>query len=102
MEMSEPSDTSPAAERLQLELYRAMSPGEKLALVLDLTDTARSFSRAGIRMRHPEAGEHEVTLRLAVLEYGPELVRTAFGEQAWLEPRKCSGGNAPREVLREK
>ena len=73
------ADTTPEAARLQLELYRGMSPGQKLALVLDLIETAESFARAGIRMRHPAADEHEVTLRLAALTFGPELVERVSG-----------------------
>lgn len=83
--MAEPSDTSPEAERLQLELYRAMTPGQKLALVLDLNDTADSFARTGIRLRHPQASEEEVTLRLAAIKHGPEFVRRIYGDQPWLE-----------------
>ncbi|HEX6883091.1 MAG TPA: hypothetical protein VF530_06895 [Planctomycetota bacterium] len=67
-------DTSPAARALQAELYRRMSPGEKLALVLDLTDTSDAFARAGLRLRHPREDERAITLRLAELKYGRELV----------------------------
>ena len=81
-----PDDTSPEARHLQLELYRSMSPGQKLALVLDLTDTAESFARAGIRMRHPGADEREVTLRLAELKYGREWLARNWPDLV-LEPR---------------
>jgi hypothetical protein len=65
----EVDDTSPQAEGMQLELYRRMTPGQKLALVLDLIDTAEEFSRAGLRLRHPQASEQELTRRLAALKY---------------------------------
>lgn len=68
-------DTSAAARALQLELYRRMTPGEKLAIVLDLVDTAESFARAGLRLRHPDEDEAALTLRLAALKYGPDFVR---------------------------
>lgn len=84
-EMPELSDTSPEAEQLQLELYRGMTPGEKLALVLDLVDAAETFARAGIRMRHPRASEEEITLRLAALKYDRELIRTVFGRDLGAE-----------------
>jgi hypothetical protein len=86
--MPELSDTSPEAERLQLDLYRAMAPGEKLALVLDLIDAAELFSRAGIRMRHPRASEQEITLRLATIKYGPDLARTVYGRDLAAERRE--------------
>lgn len=70
-------DTSAAARALQAELYRRMSPGEKLAVVLDLIDTAEGFARAGLRLRHPGEDERAITLRLAELKYGRELVDAA-------------------------
>ena len=78
--MPELSDTSPEAEHLQLELYRAMTPGQKLALVLDLIDTAEGFSRAGIRLRHPQASELEITRHLAVIKYDDRPMPTRLGQ----------------------
>ena len=68
-------DTSDAARALQLELYRSMTAGQKLAIVLDLIDTAESFTRAGLRLRHPGEDERAITLRLAALKYGTDFVR---------------------------
>jgi len=71
-------DTSLEARERQLEIYRRMTHGQKLALVLDMIDAAELFARAGIRARHPNASEREVTLRLAQLKYGrPWLARNA-------------------------
>lgn len=89
--MPELSDTSPEAEQLQLqlELYRGRTPGEKLALVLDLVDAAETFARAGLRLRHPGASEEEITLRLAALKYGRELVHAVYGRDLDAERKEC-------------
>jgi hypothetical protein len=57
-------DTDPAAEAVQIEIFRKMTPAQKLALVLELNRRARAFQMAGIRARHPEASEHELNMRL--------------------------------------
>jgi hypothetical protein len=59
------ADTTAAVEQIVVEGWRSMSPAEKVRVVRELTSTARRFSLAGIRRRHPEASEREVRLRLA-------------------------------------
>lgn len=59
------SDLHPDVERVVVEGWRAMSAAEKVQQVCQLTDTARKFSLAGIRRRHPGASERELRLRLA-------------------------------------
>lgn len=73
------SDTSVVAERVQFDCYRALSPAEKLEIILDLCSTGRELSRAGMRMRHPEASAEELDLREACLRWGPELARKVYG-----------------------
>jgi hypothetical protein len=63
---------SPLARERQLELYRHMTPGEKLALTLELTGMADTFNRARLRLLHPEADEREITLLLAERKHGRE------------------------------
>ena len=78
------ADSSPAAERLQVELWRRMSPLDKARVVTDLTRTAEELALAGIRMRYPLASERECLLRLAVLKLGPDLAVRAYPEAAAL------------------
>ena len=77
-------DTSSDAERLQVALWRKMSPLEKARLVSDITRTAQELSLAGIRERHPGASDRECMLRLAMLKLGPELTRRVYPEAAEL------------------
>lgn len=46
-------DTTAAAERLQTDLWRRMSPLEKALIIRDATLAVQQFSLAGIRLRHP-------------------------------------------------
>ena len=75
-------DTSPDAERRQIEIWRAMSTAEKGELVSRLTIAVQDLALAGIRERHPGATEREVFLRLAVFKLGPELVRKVYPDAA--------------------
>lgn len=59
------SDTRPDVERIVIAGWRSMSAADKVRQVRELTSTARRFSLAGIRRRHPAATEGEVRLRLA-------------------------------------
>jgi hypothetical protein len=81
------SDTSLEAERMQIELWRRMSPIEKLRAVSESTQAVLQLSLAGIRSRHPEAAEEECRMRLAILRLGRELACRAFPEAARLRGR---------------
>ena len=73
------SDTSIVAERVQFDCYRAMSPQEKLEIILDMCEAGRALSLTGLRMRHPGASDMELELREACLRLGPELARKVYG-----------------------
>jgi hypothetical protein len=73
------TDTSPDAERVQLEVLRAMSPSRKVALVEDANRTARRLAMAGIRMRHPDATEAERNRLLMDIVLGEELAERVYG-----------------------
>jgi hypothetical protein len=75
-------DTSPEAERRQIEIWRAMSTVEKAQLVSRMTIAVQQLALAGIRERHPGASEREVFLRLAAFKLGPELVRKVYPDAA--------------------
>jgi hypothetical protein len=74
-----PSDTSPDAERVQIELLRRTSPARKLELVGQLNETVRALALAGLRLRHPDASPEELRRRLADLVLGPELAAKVYG-----------------------
>ena len=77
-------DTSPEAERLQIGLWRQMSPLEKARVVDSLSRATQELALAGIRSRHPNASVNECLLRLAVLKLGPQLAVRVYPEVAEL------------------
>ena len=68
-----PTDTSPAAEAVQLELLRRAGTARRLALTLSLSSSAIRSSRRAIARRHPELDERDLLLRWAELHYGADL-----------------------------
>ena len=73
------SDTHPAAMEVFLKLQRQRSPGQKLADAFELIELVMQLSAAGVRRRHPEAGEREVFLRTASLRLSRDLMMRAYG-----------------------
>lgn len=73
------SDTSPRVAAVQIEIYRKMTPAQKVAQALALCDLARSLATAGIRDRNPDATDAERFRILMDLVLGPELARRAYG-----------------------
>lgn len=67
------SDTSPEAEKVQIELIRRMSVPERIAQVRSLTTLVINLSRRAIAEAHPELGPREVVLKWVELNYGKEL-----------------------------
>lgn len=72
-------DTDPAAEAVQLEIYRRMPAGRKIQLVFEAIDMSRALALAGLRSRHPEASPEEIRRRLMGLWLGEELATRAYG-----------------------
>jgi mRNA-degrading endonuclease toxin of MazEF toxin-antitoxin module len=73
--MVRPRDTSGAAFERQLEAYRAMSPGERVAIAAAMSDEIRVLAEAGIRDRHPAFSDSQVADALARILLGPELAQ---------------------------
>ncbi len=72
-------DTDPDAGARYAARLRALGPAERLAIVAGLDRGVRTLAEAGIRERHPNAGDDEVRCRLAVRIYGREVARRIFG-----------------------
>jgi hypothetical protein len=68
--------------RTQVQIYREMSAGEKLETVFGAYRMGRELALAGLRMRHPEAGEDELWWLWARQHLGHELFEAAYGESA--------------------
>lgn len=66
-------DTHPDAEIVQLELLRSAGIAKRLALVLSLSQTVMSMSRAAIARAHPGISDVEVREMFVGLCYGQDL-----------------------------
>ena len=51
--MDEPTDK-------QIEIYKAMTPQQRLKIALDMYQMARKLKAAGLRMSHPDWNEEQV------------------------------------------
>jgi hypothetical protein len=60
-------------------MLRAMPPWRKMQMVTALTQASRRLALAGLRRRHPQAGEAELSRRLAGLVLGEELASKYYG-----------------------
>jgi hypothetical protein len=79
MGRTQSSDTTATVEERLFAAYRAMAPWEKLRIVSELSTASYELAAAGIRLRRPNASDHDVRLILAARRLGPELVRRATG-----------------------
>lgn len=67
------SDTSPKAERVQIELLRKAGVARRIELTFSLTQSAIELSRQGMQRRYPQASEEELNLLFVEFNYGKEL-----------------------------
>jgi len=72
-------DTTPEADARYHELLRRMPPERRLEAAMRLSQAVRELAVAGIRQRHPEAGEHELRVRLTARLYGRACAQRLFG-----------------------
>jgi hypothetical protein len=72
-------DTTPEALAVFYEIQRNRPPEQKLADAFDLSQGLFELTKAGIRMRYPEAEEREVFLRAVATRLPRELMIRAYG-----------------------
>jgi hypothetical protein len=63
-------DTSRAAAELQDDIHRRFTPAERLRMAIEMSEFARSLSRAGLRSRRPELTEAELDDEMLHQLYG--------------------------------
>ena len=64
-----PADTSPEAHAIQMEIYRRMTPQQRLKMALEMSDSIRNLALAGLRSRRPELNEEELMRELMRIMY---------------------------------
>ena len=65
------TDTSPAAQAVQLEIVKAMSGEQRILLACEMSDFARELAKAGIRREHPESTDTRVLTELLTQAFSP-------------------------------
>ncbi len=78
-------DTSPEAERIQIELLRKASPAKRFSLARSLSQSLIRASRKTIQELHPELSQEELDLLFIELYYGKDLANNV---RAYLKRRK--------------
>jgi len=75
-------DTSPEAERVQIELIRKASISKRFALVRSWSQLLIEANRQQIRKEHPNASEEEIGLIFVARHYGQALAERLRAEIA--------------------
>jgi hypothetical protein len=65
------SDTSPAAQALQLQIQGAMSGEQRMTLAYEMSMFARELAREGIRRDHPDWSDAQIARELLRLAFLP-------------------------------
>ncbi len=82
-------DTSPTALDRQRDAFRRMTPEQRVALAVEMSEEIRDVTEAGIRHRHPALTDDEVRAALAAIFLG----RGAAGQR-----RPRSPGSRPMSL----
>jgi len=67
------SDTSPEAEKIQIEILRKMSVAQRLGRVREWTRMLVHLSRQGLARANPGLGDRELDLLWVENQYGRDL-----------------------------
>lgn len=82
-------DTSPEAERVQIELLRKASITRRFAIMQAWSQFIVEANRQHIRKAHPDASEEELALIFVAQQYGQELADKLRADLA----RRRQGGD---------
>ena len=79
-------DTTADADAIQVQALRRMGPARRGALAVEMSQSARTLSLAGIRHRHPEYDDATARWALFRLLVGDELFRRAWPQAPIVAP----------------
>lgn len=74
------NDTSRQALKVQIEIYRKMTPEDKIRRIFDAYKTGKIIAMAGLKERYPEASERKIWHLWAKQHLGEKLFREVYGE----------------------
>ncbi len=81
-----PLDTTRAAEKIQIEIFKKMAPERRLQAALDLAATSRKLLAEGVRRRHPDYTEDQVRLATIKLTLRAGLFASVYHQAKDLRP----------------
>ncbi|MHC4176827.1 MAG: hypothetical protein ACYSWU_04940 [Planctomycetota bacterium] len=87
------SDTSPEAEKVQIELLRKLTVAERFAKVRALTARTVRLSKRAIARANPDLSPEDLKVRFIELHYGKDLAQRvrAYVREKWRDCRMtCS------------
>ncbi len=70
---SRPADTSPEAERVQIDLLRSAPVSRRLRLAWSLSATVIGVARHALARKSPHLSQQELDVRFVELHYGRDL-----------------------------
>ena len=76
------TDTSRKAKDTYFQRLQEMTPSERLAAGVALYAAGNALQRAAVRLRYPGATEDEITFRIAVSRWGPELAEKVYQKRS--------------------
>ena len=82
-------DTSPDAERVQIERLRAMTPAQRMTVSRAMTRRNIRLSLRSIRRAQPDASDDDVKVTFIAVHYGRDLAERVRSELA----RRRHGGD---------
>jgi hypothetical protein len=74
-------DTSPDIAAMQDDALRRRTPSERLRMAIDMSHLARSFTRAGLRARHPNWSEKMIDREVIRLAFDGQPLPRGFDER---------------------
>jgi hypothetical protein len=81
-----PLDTSEAADKVQIEIYRRMTPERRLQLGLEASALSFELQAAGVRFRHPEYSDEETRVAVTRINLGDELFLRVYPARKLIVP----------------
>ena len=84
--MPSSSDTSPEAERHYTNFLRSLTGSEKVAMAVEMTETANKICRQGIAHRHPNYTDDEIHYAFLRIIWGHELFAKVHPDGPFLTP----------------
>jgi len=76
------TDTTLEAQYVYETAIALMTPAERVSMLLEMISVTEDLTRAGVRLRFPEAHGDEFEYQVLRAKYGPEIAKRVYGRFA--------------------